>query len=179
MRSARRATGLATALSALVMTAACTSSPAPAQVAAASSSSAAAALSAAAEAAPGTYGSPANPSLPNPTDVATDAPVPSPTADSAPVVITYSGWTNASVGVEVGAYVSGIAESGGSCTLTLTFGSRSASSRVAGEPDVSSTSCPNMAVAADELSAGTWSAVVSYESASTSGESDPVQVVVP
>src|SRR3954452_13545606 len=161
MRHGWRVAGLGAALTAVSLTTGC--GPVARDSAAASASSASAAASAAATAAPGTYGSPADPSLPNPTDVATDAPVPSPTADSAPVVITYSGWTNASVGVEVGAYVSGIAESGGSCTLTLTFGSRSASSRVAGEPDVSSTSCPNMAVAADELSAGTWSAVVSYE----------------
>jgi hypothetical protein len=117
--------------------------------------------------------------LPEPTDVATDPPAPATTPDSAAVVVTYSGWTEATAQVEVGAYVSGLAESGGTCTLTLTSGSRSARSEVTGEPDAASTSCPAMAVDGDELSAGTWRAVVRYESASTSGESDPVEVVVP
>jgi hypothetical protein len=36
-----------------------------------------------------------------------------------------------------------------------------------------------MAVPGDELASGTWSAVVSYESETTSGQSDPAEVVVP
>lgn len=176
MRHGWRATGAALALATLATTAACGSSPE--EEAAASSSAAAAA---AATAAPGSYGSPVDPSLPNPSGVATDSPAPtaSASAASATVVVTYSGWTDADAAVEFGAYVAGLAESGGTCTLTLTSGSRSARAQVSGEPDAASTSCPGMAVPGDELASGTWTAVVSYESPSTSGESDPVEVVVP
>jgi hypothetical protein len=164
-RAARRGTAILT----LALATGCTSSPPAADDPAAVR----------ATAAPGTYGAEVDPSLPEPTDVATDPPAPATTPDSAAVVVTYSGWTEATAQVEVGAYVSGLAESGGTCTLTLTSGSRSARSEVTGEPDAASTSCPAMAVDGDELSAGTWRAVVRYESASTSGESDPVEVVVP
>ena len=179
MRHGWRATGAAAALAALATTAACSSSVDPDEAAAASSSSAAAAASAAATAAPGSYGSPVNPSLPNPSGVATDSPAPTAGPESADVVVTYSGWTDADAAVEFGAYVAGVAENGGTCTLTLTTGSRSARAEVSGEPDASSTSCPTMAVPGDELASGTWSAVVSYQSSTTSGQSDPVEVVVP
>ena len=133
----------------------------------------------AATSAPGTYGVPADPALPNPTDVATDSPVPAPPAQGADVVITYAGWTDATVGLEVGAYVTGVAESGGVCTLTLTSGSRTVSAQAAGEPDSSSTSCVNLSVPGRQLPSGTWTAVVSYVSSSTSGHSDSHVVVVP
>ena len=178
MRHGWRVGGTAAALAMLAMTAACGSSSDGSEAAAASSSVAAAA-SAGATAAPGSYGSPVDPSLPNPTGVATDSAAPTAATGSAAVVVTYSGWTDATVGVEVGAYVAGVAESGGTCTLSLTSGSRTARAEVSGEPDSSSTSCPNMAVEPDQLSSGTWSAVVSYESVTTSGESDPVEVVIP
>jgi hypothetical protein len=81
--------------------------------------------------------------------------------------------------VEVGAYLAGVAESGGTCTLTLTGVAGTATAQVTAEPDAASTSCPTLAVPGAELSSGTWSAVVSYASPSTSGTSDPVDVVVP
>jgi hypothetical protein len=137
----------------------------------------------AATAAPGTYGSPVDPSLPNPTGVATDAPATS-TPGSAgiaqvEVVVTYSGWDDALGGVEVGAYVAGIAETGGTCTLTLTSVRNSATASTPGEPEASSTSCPGLVVPGSELSSGNWTAVVSYESPAAQGESDSVAVVVP
>lgn len=188
MRNGWRVAGLGAALTAVAMTTACGSST-ETDAAASSASSASAAASAAATAAPGTYGAPVDPSLPNPTDVASDTPVPAPTAGAADptdpagaaaeVVITYSGWTDAPAGVEVGAYLAGVAESGGTCTLTLTSGAGSATAAVPGEPDAASTSCPNLTVPGTALSSGTWSAVVSYESPSTSGTSAPVEVVVP
>ncbi|GAA4745667.1 hypothetical protein GCM10023328_29860 [Modestobacter marinus] len=159
-----------------------------------------AAASAAATAAPGTYGTPVDPSLPDPTDVATDAPVtavpdeprtPLDTqgpdsaspgtedADPATVVVTYSGWVDDTAAVELGAYVAGVVESGGRCTLTLTSGSATATTEVTAEPDASSTSCPTMAVPGAELAPGSWQAVVAYESASASGRSTPVTVAVP
>jgi hypothetical protein len=157
--------------------------------AAQSSASAVAAASAAATAKPGEYGSPVNPSLPNPTDVATDAPATtkagasgagtSRSESSVDVVVTYSGWDDTLAGVEVGAYAAGIAESGGTCTLTLTSGADSATASAQAEPDAASTSCPGLVVPGSELSSGSWTAVVSYESRGTHGQSDPVEVVVP
>jgi hypothetical protein len=95
------------------------------------------------------------------------------------VVVTYSGWDDALAGVEVGAYAAGTAESGGTCTLTLTKGSDTASAEAPAEPDATSTSCPGLVVPGSKLSSGSWTAVVSYESRGTHGQSDPVKVVVP
>ncbi|MCZ2838574.1 hypothetical protein [Modestobacter sp. VKM Ac-2985] len=134
---------------------------------------------AAATTAPGTYGVPVDPALPDPTDVATDAPVTTPPSDAVRVVVTYSGWTDTSAAVEFGAYVAGVVEAGGTCTLTLTAGSSSASATVEAQPDASSTSCPMMSIAGTELSSGTWQAAVEYESSGTSGQSKPVSVTVP
>src|SRR4051794_16522139 len=178
MRHGRRVAGLATALTATTLLVACGSSSNSVSPAERTAADEAAAASAAATAAPGTYGAPVNPSLPNPTNVATDAPVAATTASAsggtAPVVVTYSGWVDSPAGVEVGAYVAGVAESGGTCTLTLTAGTRSVTAKVAGEPDSASTSCPNLTAPGAKLSSGTWSAVVSYASSSVSGKSAPV-----
>ncbi|MCZ2817089.1 hypothetical protein [Modestobacter sp. VKM Ac-2984] len=117
--------------------------------------------------------------MPNPTDVATDTPAITAPGETVPVVVTYSGWTDTSAAVEFGAYVAGIVEAGGTCTLTLTAGATTASAEVTAGPDASSTYCPTMAIPGAELAAGPWQAVVSYESSSTSGQSDPVTVTVP
>jgi len=170
-----RAIAAISAVAAAAMTSSCASSP----TASGENAAATATRSVGSTAAPGTYGAPADPSLPNPTGVATDSAVPSATTSAAPVVVTYFGWTDSTAAVEVGAYVAGVAESGGICTLTLTSGSSSANAEVPGEPDASSTTCPVMVVPGDQVSTGTWQAVVSYASATMSGESDPVEVVVP
>lgn len=175
MRHGRRAASLGAAVLTVMVATGCSSSSDAEDEAAASSSRAAAA----ATAAPGTYGSPVDPSLPNPSDVATDAPVTAAPGTGVDVVVTYYGWDDALAGVEVGAYVAGTAETGGTCTLTLTSGSDSASASGAGEPDASSTSCLGLVVPGSELSSGTWSAVVSYESATAQGESNAVEVAVP
>ena len=181
MRYGWRVAGLTAAIA--TMTTACGGSFSGAHVASqsasASSASSASVASVAATAAPGTYGAPVNPSLPNPTNVATDAPVTATPGRNATVVMTYSGWTDATASVEVGALVSGVVESGGTCTLTLTSGVRTATATTRAEPDASSTSCPVLAIRRSELSPGTWSAVVNYKSPSTSGQSKAARVVVP
>ena len=111
---------------------------------------------------PGTYGAPVDPSLPNPTDVATDAPAPSTAAETVPVragagagpvPVPVPRWSSptpagstAPAGVEVGAYLAGLAETGGTCTLTLTGAAGTATAQVTAEPDAASTSCPTLAV---------------------------------
>ncbi|MGY1644404.1 hypothetical protein ACI782_25135 [Geodermatophilus sp. SYSU D00703] len=152
---------------------------------------------------PQTYGAPLT-ERPEPTSVATDPPRPTATststgrdeADAEPdadggaaeetsegspetaVLITWSGWSDALAGVEAGGYAD-VVESGGSCTLTLSNGTATASATSAATQDVSSTTCGPLVVPRDELATGTWQAVLSYDSPSTSGESEPVQVTVP
>jgi hypothetical protein len=130
-------------------------------------------------AAPGTYGSPVNSSQADPTDVATDAPVTAEPGPSLPLVVTFADWDAAAGVVEAAGYVSGVAESGGTCTLTLTRGGSSVTATSAAEPDRSATSCFGLTVPGDRLGSGTWSAVLSYESPASQAESSATEVQVP
>lgn len=183
MLQTRRAIRAAAAATSVLAAAACTSfadahGPTASSSSAAASSSAA--IAAAATAKPGTYGTPVNPSLPNPPSVATDPPVaPAPAGTAVTVSISYSGWNAASSEADVGAYVQGIVESGGTCTLTLTKAGRSVVATTTATPSASSTSCGRMAVAGSKLSAGSWSAVASYRSPQHAGTSAPIEVTVP
>jgi hypothetical protein len=178
MHSRRRAIGLVSLGLMLAGTSACTSF-AGGQTAAGSQASAAAALSSAATAKPGTYGQPANPSLPNPTAVATDAPVSKPAGTPLSLVVTYAGWQDNSQSVEAAGYVGGIAESHGTCTLTLTQAGRSATATRSGLANGSSTGCPVLRVPRAQLNSGTWTAVLTYQSPTSTAESDKVEVRVP
>jgi hypothetical protein len=117
---------------------------------------------------------------PDPVHVATDKPRPTPEKDAPrTVVVVYSGWDDASSAIEVDGYVAEVVEAGGTCTLTLTRGGASAQVSAPAEPDASTTSCGALRVPADQLSAGTWKAVLAYESATSSGTADAVEVTVP
>jgi hypothetical protein len=133
---------------------------------------------------------PPAPTTQEPTDVATESPGTaarddespddgSPDAGVIPIVLTYSGFTTASMAVEVDGYVPGIVEDGGTCTLTLTHGSESLTASVPGTANVKHTACGGAAVPRERLSPGTWTAVLSYESAGSRGSSEPARVVVP
>jgi hypothetical protein len=127
----------------------------------------------------GVYGDPANPVRPEPTFVATDAPVTlAPTTDG-DVFVTYSEWNAQSGAVEVGGYLGNVSESDGTCNLTLTRGATSVETSGSATADASSTACGILTVPGDQLSAGTWTAVVTYESSSSRGASAPVEVEVP
>ncbi|MGY1726598.1 hypothetical protein ACI79J_06470 [Geodermatophilus sp. SYSU D01062] len=114
-----------------------------------------------------------------PTDVATDPPLEAPEDGNVTVVLTYADWEQDLPGVTVGAYVEAVAESGGTCTLTLEGQGRTASATVSGEREPESTSCPGLTVPGEELASGTWTATVTYESDEYSGTSEPLDVVVP
>ena len=73
----------------------------------------------------------------------------------------------------------GIVESGGTCTLTLTKGSTAVDVSADAVDNVTSTSCPAMTVAGDRLESGTWQATLSYESGTSQGTGDAVEVQVP
>ena len=114
-----------------------------------------------------------------PTSVATDPPMtPDPGSDVA-VQITYSGWDAGTQSVEVDGYVADVAESGGTCTLTLTQGGTSVTASVQANREPSVTSCSGARIDRAQLSPGTWAAVLSYDSATSRGASSPAQVAVP
>jgi hypothetical protein len=109
--------------------------------------------------------------------VATDEP--HVVTDSAvPVTVTYFGWNADAQQVQVGGYVGGVVEEGGVCTLTLTKGGTTVTGRTEALPDASTTACGEITVPGDEVSAGTWRAVLSYSSDGHSGTSEPVDVEV-
>jgi hypothetical protein len=103
-----------------------------------------------------------NPPPANPADVATDTAKPA----SAAVQITYSSADQSAQGVAVGAYVAGLIEDGGTCSMTLTHAGHSASATSQGAADASTTSCSQLLVPFSDLSPGTWAVDVTYSSPS-------------
>lgn len=100
------------------------------------------------------------------------------TGSSVPVTVTFYGWNPTAEAVQVGGYVTGVVEEGGVCTLTLTRAGRTVTGQQAATPDASTTACGAVTVPGDELSAGTWKAVLSYVSDGHAGSSDAVDVEV-
>lgn len=75
--------------------------------------------------------------------------------------------------IEVGSFVSGIFENGGTCTAKFSRGSLSVAKTVAATPEGNSVYCPLFSVPTSEFSQkGEWSVVVSYSSAAASGSSE-------
>jgi cytoskeletal protein RodZ len=68
----------------------------------------------------------------------------------------------------VNAYVPGVFEDGGICTLTASSGSKSINKTVTGFENASYTTCPPFNY---QFSSGTWTLKVSYTSATAQGES--------
>jgi hypothetical protein len=171
MHTSRRA-GLLALCTSVVLLAACSADPDEA-------SSGSPRATAPPTAPPGTYGTPLDTAAPDPTAVATD---PAPTEEargSAAVQITYYGWNPDSSVVELNGFVPSLVEDGGTCTLTLTQAGASATATREATPNVTNTACGELVVPGDELAPGTWSAVLSYESAGSEGASAPVEVQVP
>ncbi len=128
---------------------------------------------------PGVYGTPLDPSKPEPTFVATDEPQPIQASDDATVQITYFGWNADARAVELAGFVASVVEEDGACTLTLTKGDASRTTSIAATPNVSNTACGEQLLPGDQLSSGTWTAVLSYDSSTSHGVSEPVEVEVP
>jgi len=85
-------------------------------------------------------------------------------------IITYAGQYGSNI--EVSAYVPGIIENGGTCTLTAQKGSSKLTKTVAGVDNAQNTSCPTFIVSRMEFSStGTWTVTVSYSSTDYSGTS--------
>lgn len=113
-----------------------------------------------------------------PAGVEPTAPTPTDGHQTVGVVVTYSGWDAAESVVEVGAYAATLVDDG-TCTVTLTSGARRVSSSGATLADVSTTSCGRLTVARSNVSSGTWTGIVSFDSTTRTGTSDPFEVVVP
>jgi len=90
---------------------------------------------------------------------------------SVSVVISYADLSGDDV--QVNSYVSGIFEDGGTCTLTLTNGSKTVTKTGQGAGDASHTDCAPFSIPQSELGSGSWKAVVSYSSNDADGASSP------
>lgn len=111
-------------------------------------------------------------------DVATDPPVVA-TGEQVDVTVTFTGWNSTAGEVQVGGYVAGVVEDGGTCTLTLTKDGQSVTGSRPAAPDAATTACGAVVVPGDRVSAGTWQAVLTYSSAAHSGSSEAWDVEVP
>jgi len=107
-------------------------------------------------------------------------PMPTPTAEdpvppAASVTVTRAGQNGATISVS--AFVAGVTEDGGTCTLEL-VGASTAGATSTAFADATTTICGPLSVSARTLAAGTYTATVSYRSDTSSGTSQPVDVEV-
>lgn len=85
-------------------------------------------------------------------------------------VISYAGQYDTLI--EASAFVPGIIENDGNCTLTLKNGENTVTKTSKGTADASTTRCQTFSFPRSELSqAGTWTATVKYESDKSKGTS--------
>lgn len=97
---------------------------------------------------------------------------------AADVVLTWSAWDAAAGRIQAGGYVTGVVETGGTCTLTLRSGGQVVTGTAPAEPDASTTVCA-IGVDGAGLGSGTWTAVLDYRSDAVAGSSDEREVEVP
>ena len=117
-----------------------------------------------------------------PSDATTDEPptIPPPSAGVTAVTVTTSYWGfDRDSGSAFANGYANVVDQGGRCTLSLTKGSLTAMAQTNATADATTTACGEITVPGSELSPGTWQAVISYASPSSSGQSDPVEIVVP
>ena len=110
--------------------------------------------------------------------VATDPPAVTAGGDVQPM-ITQAGWAASGTAVEVSGFVSGVVEDGGTCRVVLTHGDETVTAERTAIADATTTACGVIEVGNAGMTSGWWQAVLSYESATSSGASTPVDVLVP
>lgn len=106
-------------------------------------------------------------------DIVTQQNTPPATATATPV-IDFAGYNNPGTNtqLEVDSHVDGVVESGGTCTLTATLGSRTVTKTVTGVRNAQNTSCPAFILTNSDFGAsGTWNIQISYSSSAYSGTS--------
>lgn len=80
--------------------------------------------------------------------------------------------------VEVGSYINGIFEDGGTCTLTLSNASKKLTANVSGVRGSNNVNCPVLSIPTSSLYSGTWSATVTYVSSTSEGVSTTRNITV-
>ncbi len=85
-------------------------------------------------------------------------------------IITFA--SQADANLEVGAFVPGVYEDGGTCTLTAKNGSATVTKTTTASKNATTTDCKNLVVAASEFSPkGNWDITITYQSATAQGTS--------
>jgi hypothetical protein len=95
------------------------------------------------------------------------------------VALTYTGYDAAAGAVVAGGYADGVVEEDATCTLLLRRDGVELYDESLGTANVTTTDCGELRVGGDELTSGTWEAVLSYTSDTSIGESAAGEVVVP
>jgi len=96
---------------------------------------------------------------------------PSPTNSTKKSITPIMTSWGANPNVEVRGYVPGISEENGTCTVTLTKDGQKVTESATATPDATTVSCGLITIAKSRVSAGTWSATLSYSSAKYEGVS--------
>jgi hypothetical protein len=91
-------------------------------------------------------------------------------------VITYAGQYGQNI--EVGGYINGIFEDGGSCTAVFTKNSQTVTKTVQSVKNANAVDCPVMIAQANELNTGTWTVTISYTSPNATGKSTEREIEV-
>lgn len=92
-------------------------------------------------------------------------------------IITYAG--KYADNVEIGGYVNGVFEDGGTCTAILTKDSIKISEQVNAVKNVNSMDCPAIVIPASKFSSGgEWSLTLEYSSSTAGGNSEPRKITV-
>lgn len=110
---------------------------------------------------------------------------PPPPVDPAPgdplagttLTVTFSGYDAAAGALVMGGYVD-VVLSGGSCTVSATKGGTTLTGTSTAVPDASTTSCGTVPVSGDGLTSGTWSATLTFSTATGSVAAAPVTIEV-
>lgn len=110
--------------------------------------------------------------LPTPTPLSTTA-VP---LDRDRVDVVLATWNVEADGIAASAYVAGIVEEGGTCTLRARSEAREASTQGLATTTGQNVSCGFLTIAADDLAPGEWEVWFEYESDTHAGVSSAVQI---
>ena len=81
--------------------------------------------------------------------------------------------------LEVRAFTPRVIEGSGTCTATVSSGSKSVTAKSAAFVDVSSSICEPIFISVSKLSSSMWQVVVDYSSPNAQGISQPVMVTIP
>lgn len=107
-------------------------------------------------------------------------PTPLPTtavpADRAPVDVVLATWNVDAEGIVASAYVAGIVEEGGTCTLRARFEERDVAVQGTAVATGQNVSCGFLSIPAGSLVAGNWDVWFEYESPTYSGVSSAVEM---